>query len=259
MHRRSGLLAEEEGFGPFVGDRVVAEPFPKRVRARIGEATVADSTRALLAWVEGPTPVYALPREDLAGLQAGEPEAHARLGTVRPLVSGEGARVGVLVDEPPGSAPRLARHAVLDWDAVDAWLVEDERQRGHPRDPYRRIDVHETSRHVVVEAEGTRLATSTRAIALFETGLPTRFYLPEEDVRVDLLEDSDTVTRCAYKGEARHFHAHVRGQVVEDAAWTYPDPEPGLEALAGRIAFYGERVQETVDGEALEAPETPWS
>lgn len=264
MHRRSGQLAIDEGFGPFVGDRVVAEPSPKRVRARVQDAWVLDSVDALLAWIEGPTPDYAIPVDDVDGdvLTAVERERDDRLGRVHPLaieVEGERARAGVRVVEPPDSAPRLADHVVLDWDAVDAWFVEDERQRSHPRDPYRRIDLHETSREIVVEVGQTRLATSTRALALFETGLPTRYYLPEEDVRTDLLEDGDTVTRCAYKGRARHFHAPARGDLVEDAAWTYPNPEPGFEALEGRICFYDERVRVVVDGEELERLETPWS
>lgn len=264
MHRRSGQLALDEAFGPFVHDRVVAEPCPKRVRARVDETWVLDSVDALLAWIEGPTPDYAVPVEDVDGdvLAAVERETDDRLGRVHPValeVDGERTRAGVRVVEPPDSAPRLADHVVLDWDAVDAWFVEEERQRGHPRDPYRRIDLHESSREIVVEVGQTRLATSTRAIACFETGLPTRFYLPEEDVRTDLLEESDTVTRCAYKGQARHYHAPARGDVVEDAAWTYPDPEPGVEALEDRICFYDERVRVLVDGEEPEPLETPWS
>jgi len=148
---------------------------------------------------------------------------------------------------------------VLDWDAVDAWFVEDDRQRGHPRDPYRRIDVHETSREIAVEIDEARLATSSRALAVFETGLPTRYYLPEADVRVDLLEPSDTVTRCAYKGQAEHYHASVRGQTFEDVAWTYPSPEPRFGQLQDRICFYDERVTTTVDGDEREPLETPWS
>lgn len=258
MHRSSGRLAVEQGFGPF-GDDLVAEPFPKRVRARLDEAWVLDSTRALLAWIEGPTPDYAIPADDVdAEASTGDDREHERLGTVRE-VSLAGEARGVEVRDPPASAGRLEGHVVLDWDAVDAWFVEDERQRVHPRDPYKRIDVHATSRHVLFEARGTVLAESDRALALFETGLPTRFYLPEVDVNTRLLEPSETVTRCAYKGTAHHFHARVDGDLVEDAAWVYPWPEPGLGELQDRICFYDERVDLVVDGERLETPVTPWS
>lgn len=263
MHRSSGQLAVDAGFGPFT-DRVVSEPFPKRVRARIGDTWVLDSLQARLAWFEGPTPDYAIPAGDLATgahEETGTRE-HERLGRVAELelIEAEGdGPAGVRILDAPDSAPGMADHVVLDWDAVDAWFVEDDRQRVHPRDPYKRIDVHETSREVVAEVDEARLATSTRTLAVFETGLPTRYYLPEADVRVDLLEDSETVTRCAYKGTAEHFHAHVRGGVYEDVAWTYPTPEPGFGELQDRICFYDERVRLLVDGEDVGTPDTPWS
>jgi uncharacterized protein (DUF427 family) len=262
MHQRPGRLAEEEGFGPFVADRVVAEPTPKRVRALVGGEAVLDSTRAMLAWIQGPTPDYAVPAEDAPGLADDGAEVdHERLGRVHPVAldrAGGQEPAGVRVVDPPASAPGLRDHVVLDWDAVDEWYVEDDRQLAHPRDPYRRIDVHPTSREVVVELEDARLATSTRALAVVETGLPVRFYLPREDVRTELVEDSDTVTRCAYKGQARYYDAHGRGTDVPDAAWSYPEPEDEVGRLAERIAFHQERVTVRVDGQDLGTPDTPW-
>jgi uncharacterized protein (DUF427 family) len=261
MEQRSGMLAREESFGPFA-DTVVAEPSPKRVSARLDGQQMLASDRALLAWIEGPTPDFALPRGDLASevFALGDEESSERLGTVRVVVhAATGQRAGLLFVDPPASAPALADHVVLDWDSVDAWFVEGERQRGHPRDPYRRIDVHETSREIVVEIDEARLATSTRALAVFETGLPIRYYLPESDVRVDLLEASTTVTRCAYKGEAEHYHANVRGERFEDVAWRYPAPEPRFGVLQDRFCFYNERVSLIVDGEPAGTPDTPWS
>lgn len=265
MHRKSGQLAHDQGFGPFTGETVVAEAFPKRVRARWQAEWILDTVDALLAWVRPPTPEYAIPVDDV-GEQVqptGTVSQHERLGTVEDVKLSAGSQVsntaGKCILEPPASAPALEDHAVLKWDAVDAWFVEDERQPVHPRDPYRRIDVHETSRKIRIEAEGKCLAESRRAVALFETGLPTRFYLPEVDVSTQHLEPSSTVTRCAYKGQARHFHANTGTVRVEDAAWSYPSPEPGFGILQDRICFYDERVTTLVDGEELPTPQTPWS
>lgn len=257
MNRRSGTLAEEQEFGPFQDDAVAAEPTPKRVRARLRRKWILDSDRALIAWIEGPTPDYAIPSADLdVETETGEPRRDERLGEVEDLalVTGEErvADAGVRVLKPPSEAQRLRDHVVLDWDAVDAWFVEDERQRGHPRDPYHRIDVHESSRPIEAEVAGETLADTDRALAVFETRLPFRFYLPEVDVRTELLTPSDTETVCAYKGKARYFHADVDGERVEDVAWTYPSPEPGFGRLQDRLCFHQGKVDmEVADTELL--------
>lgn len=251
MHRLSGTLAEEQGFGPFDPDEIAAEGTPKRVRARLGREWILDSDRALLAWIEGPTPDYAIPSADVhVQLETSAPRQDARLGEVEDVSIVQGDRrvdgAGVRVLKPPSQAQRLRDHVILAWDAVDAWFVEDERQRGHPRDPYHRIDVHETSRPVDVAVDGRGLAESERALALFETGLPFRFYLPETDVRMDRLIPSETETVCAYKGKARYFHADVGTEPVEDVAWTYPSPEPGFGRLQDRICFHQAKVDMSI-------------
>lgn len=257
MHRRSGVLAEEQEFGAFDRDEVAAEPTPKRVRARLRRQWILDTDRALLAWIEGSTPDYAIPFADVdAEMETGDVREDDRLGEVEDVALVLGKEhltdAGVRVVKPPTGAQRLRDHVVFDWDAMDAWFVEDERQRGHPRDPYRRIDVHDTSRPVKVQVEGTELADSDRALALFETGLAFRFYLPEVDVSSEHLVPSETETVCAYKGQARYFHADVDGQRVEDVAWTYPAPEPGFGRLQDRICFHQEKVDmEVADTELL--------
>ena len=112
-----------------------------------------------------------------------------------------------------------------------------------------------SSRHVRVEVGGELVADSERPLLLFETGLPVRYYLPREDVRMDLLQPSGTRSVCAYKGEASHYSAVG----AEDVAWTYPDPLPDNAEIRDTIAFYNENVDITVDGEALERPSTQWS
>jgi uncharacterized protein (DUF427 family) len=247
MHRRSGGLAQREEFGPFEPDEVAAEAFPKRVRARWADRWVLDTDRASIAWIEGPTPDYAIPSADVdVETEIGEAVEDERLGTVEPitLVAGEARQpdAGVRIQEPPKQAQRLRDHVVLDWDAVDAWFVEDERQRGHPRDPYHRIDVHATSRPVEVSVGGQTIASSERALAVFETRLPFRFYLPPTDVDLSVLEGSDTRTVCAYKGQATYYHVDTGSERVEDAAWAYPSPEPRFGRVQDRICFHQEKV-----------------
>jgi uncharacterized protein (DUF427 family) len=121
------------------------------------------------------------------------------------------------------------------------------------------IDVRATSRKLRVELDGSMVAESDRALILSETGLPARFYLPTEDVKVDLIGPTNTKTRCSFKGEATHWSVSIDGRTYEDVAWSYPDPIPDVEPIRGLVAFYDERVDISIDGERQQRPETPWS
>jgi uncharacterized protein (DUF427 family) len=143
---------------------------------------------------------------------------------------------------------------VLDFKGFDAWYEEDERNLSHPRDPFHRIDIVHSSRHVRVESDGETLAESSRPYLLFETGLPVRYYLPPEDVRLDRLGASETSTACAYKGQASYWALDGR-----DVAWYYPQPLREAAEITDRVAFFNEHVDIAVDGERLERPVTPWS
>jgi uncharacterized protein (DUF427 family) len=139
------------------------------------------------------------------------------------------------------------------------WFEEATRVHVHARDPRHRVDAIPSERHVRVELEGVLLAETRRPVALFETTLPTRWYLPREDVRVDLLQPSDTVTQCPFKGVAEFFSVRVGGDVHRDLAWSYPDPILENPRIAGLVAFFNEHVDLIVDGERLRRPLTPWS
>jgi uncharacterized protein (DUF427 family) len=141
----------------------------------------------------------------------------------------------------------LRDHIRFDWGAMDAWFEEDEEVFTHARDPYRRIDALRSSRHVRVELDGVVLADSRRPTVLFETGLRPRYYLPKVDVRTDLLEPTDTVTSCPYKGQARYWSARVGERVERDVAWSYPTPLPESAPVAGLVCFYDERLDVLVD------------
>jgi uncharacterized protein (DUF427 family) len=110
------------------------------------------------------------------------------------------------------------------------------------------ITITQESARIEVTVGGEKLADSSRALVLAETGLPPRYYLPREDVRTDLLRATDTHTTCPFKGEASYWSAEVGGEVHDDVVWSYPTPIPAAADIAGLLCFYTERVELTVDG-----------
>jgi uncharacterized protein (DUF427 family) len=212
------------------------EPTPKWVRAELDGEPVVNSKRPILVWEPGHVvPGYAFPEQDV-DLERLPPDDLTRYDD----------------DD-------LAGFVGVAWDAVDRWLEEDEEIVGHARDPFKRIDVRESSRHVVVRIDGEIAADTRRPRLLFETHLPVRYYIPRDDVRMDLLSPSEKKTTCAYKGHASHFTATIGDTVHEHIAWTYPDPLLDAEPVGDLIAFYNERVDIEVDGELEERPVTQWS
>lgn len=165
----------------------------------------------------------------------------------------------------PAAAWTLADEAVgdrvvLTWEPwLLEWTEEDEPVTAHPRDPHKRVEAIASSRRVEVTIDGVVLATSARPVLLFETHLPTRFYLPAEDVRLDLLEATDNVSVCPYKGRTGGYWTWPGPPAIANVAWSYDTPAPAVGAVAGRIAFYNELVDLTVDGVRLARPESPFS
>src|SRR3954471_20971788 len=181
-------------------------PTERRVRAD----DVVDTTRALLVWEPRRiVPSYAGPLGDLRARPAPGGEAAPDTGGV--LHPGIPFAVHTAPGEPVLVAGRagfrleaLPGYVVLDFAAFDAWYEEDEEVFGHPRDPFHRVDVRRTSRPLRIEAAGELVAETTRGRLVYETGLPTRFYIPREDARVEL-EPSAKRTYCPYKGEASYW------------------------------------------------------
>jgi uncharacterized protein (DUF427 family) len=143
----------------------------------------------------------------------------------------------------------------IDWDAADEWLEEDEELLGHARDPFHRIDALRTSRHIRVSIGGELVAETDRAVALFETRLPTRWYIPREDVLTPLERNDGHRTTCAYKGQATHWDTAGEQAI----AWSYELPLNDALPVRSLIAFYNERADIEVDGERQERPRTQWS
>ena len=240
------------------------EPTPRWVRVKAGDTWVADSRRAqLLSWYgPGMLPTYCLPADDV------------RTDLLSPSPVGSG---GFLVDHdvrvddrviergaqlfqaPPPTLASLDGHWTFPWDGRLRWFEEAQEVEVHARVPTHRVDAVPSERHVRVEVAGELVAESRQPHALFETSLPTRWYLPVHDVFWETLEPSDTVSRCPYKGTARYWSVRAAGELRSDLAWSYPDPIPECPRIANLVAFFNEKVDLTIDGVLQPRPQTPWS
>lgn len=241
------------------------EPTPRWVRVRAGGEWIADSRDARLAVWYGPgrLPTYLLPPSDvrLDLLRPSHAVAPSALTVPHDVVVGDRALEGaahLLVDPDPRLSDGLGLWT-FTWDGRVSWYEEALEVHVHARDPSKRVDVVPSERHVRVELDGALLAESRRPHALFETTLPTRWYLPADDVVPGALEATATESRCPYKGTASYFSARVGGRVHPDIAWTYRDPVVECPRIAGLVAFFNERVDLTIDGAAQARPRTPWS
>jgi uncharacterized protein (DUF427 family) len=169
------------------------------------------------------------------------------------LSSDEAASLGVRrIDDPD-----LSGYVTVPWDALEHWYEEDEEVFVHPRDPFVRVDALRSTRHVRVERDGQLLAESDAPVLLFETGAPTRYYLPESDVDASLLAGSDLHTGCPYKGFASYHDVVVEGRRHPNLFWYYPTPLKEAEQVEGYLAPYNERVDVIVDGQLQERPGGP--
>jgi uncharacterized protein (DUF427 family) len=235
----------------------------KRIRAYLGGELVVDTIRPLLVWEHRYYPAYYLPEEDVRTdllTPDGTTQSPSRGdGTTFTIVAGGKTvpRAALRYDSP--RIEELRGTIRFEWSALDAWYEEDEQVFTHPRDPYTRVDILASSRHVRVEVDGVTVAESTRPTILFETGLPPRYYLPKTHVRVDVLRPSATETHCPYKGKAEYWSVEVDGRVHEDLAWTYRTPLPESQRIAGLVSFFDERVDLYVDGVLQERPRTKFS
>ena len=252
------------------------QPTIKRVRVRLGTDLVVDTTRAVLIWEpQRVVASYAVPEAELqVAVQSAAP---APVPDYQPVGFGDGPpildpsvpfRVHTADGEPVTvgsgdgfrlSDPDLAGYVILDFDGFD-WLEEDEPIVGHPRDPFHRIDIRKSSRHVRIEHDGHVLAESTRPVLLFEGTFPLpRYYLPREDV-VATLDPGELRTTCAYKGHATHYDVTAGDETLPNIAWSYEQPLDDATGVTGLVSFYQERRLDVwVDDALVERVRTPWS
>jgi len=229
----------------------------KRIRAVLDGRTVVDTTAAYLVWEpKRVVPMYAVPEDELR-LDLTERDPVAPPDVVGPVLPphhldwhtapgrslhlGDRGEVAFRADD-----PALGGRVILHWDPFE-WIEEEEPVVVHPHDPFARIDVLRASRHVRVEIGGETVAESRRPTALYETGLPPRWYLPREDVRMELFSPSERRTGCAYKG----FASYLSADGAPDVAWFYSDPLHDAVPVRDMVSFW-HAATVYVDGEPVD-------
>jgi uncharacterized protein (DUF427 family) len=236
------------------------EPAPRRVRGYFDNTLVFDTTRARYVWETPYYPQYYIPISDIRlehlvdenhpqRLQLGPSRLHSLASDRRTHKS------AARVYDADGDGP-VAGYVRFEWDTLD-WFEEDEQIIGHPRNPYVRVDALRSHRHVKVEIEGVVLAETRSPILLFETGLPTRYYIDRTDVSFEHLGESNTQSVCPYKGiTSRYWSARIGDTLHPDIAWTYEYPMGQVAPIAGLVAFYNEKLDIFLDGQKLPQPPT---
>ncbi|MQA24330.1 MAG: DUF427 domain-containing protein [Micromonosporaceae bacterium] len=239
--------------------RLLMHRFPRRVRAVFAGETVIDTRRGELLHETGLLPQLYVPDEDLRA-DLLEPTDRSTHCPFKGDASYWSVRVGDRVagnavwayQEPLADAEWLRGHKAVYWDRMDAWFDEDEEVQGHLRDPYHRVDVRHASRRVRVLLDGATVAEAESVRLLSETGLPNRYYIARADVREELLEPSDTRTVCPYKGTARYWSLRVDGRVIQDVAWSYPEPLENALKVRDDLCFSHADIALEVDGRPVD-------
>ncbi|OBG65278.1 hypothetical protein A9X05_21320 [Mycobacterium sp. E3298] len=239
------------------------EPAPRRVRGYLSDALVFDTTAALYVWEVPYYPQYYIPLADVRPefLRDENHSQKVQFGASRLYAlegSGRTDPSAARVFDADGDGP-VAGTVRFEWNSL-RWFEEDEPIYGHPRNPYSRVDALRSHRHVRVELDGIVLADTRSPVLLFETGLPTRYYIDPTDISFEHLESSATQTLCPYKGvTSGYWSVRSGGALHPDLAWTYHYPLPAVGQIAGLVAFYNEKLDIVVDGAALPRPRTQFS
>jgi uncharacterized protein (DUF427 family) len=235
-------------------ERIV--PSERWVRAQFMGEYVVDSKRPLLVWEHDKYPTYFFPCEDVRMdllSEAGQTSSRTFWN-----LTVNGSQVERAAYHYPHQSD-LEGYLTLQWHKMDRWFEEEEEVFVHARDPFKRVDVMPSSRHVRVELDGVTVAETTQPSLLFETSLPTRYYIPAADVNMDYLTPTGSQTQCPYKGTASYWTVTAGDKVYRDLVWSYPNPIPECPKIEGLLCFFNEKVDLYVDQELQERPITDWS
>ena len=231
-----------------------AEPLRRRMRVRFGGEWVADSEEVVLLHEPGRYPVAYFPQADIAAgvlEHGGHTTRHRDLGPTdwytAPAGGQQTPRAAWQHTGLPEYAGVLKGLVAFAWRAMDAFYEEDERIAGHAADAYHRIDIRQTSRHLVVRHEGRVVADSRAPLVLFESGFAPRWYVPRADVDAAALAPAHGQTFCPYKGLCSYYD--VAG--ARRAGWCHEDAWPGVERISGLVSFEPDRVEVCLDGARL--------
>jgi uncharacterized protein (DUF427 family) len=201
---------------PLPAELVYSEPHPRRIEAFRQGRPVISTERALLVHRRGRPLSYAFPVEE----------------------------VGDLPTQPEPEAPGFVR---VPWDAVDAWFEEGRKLVHYPPNPYHRVDCRPTKRRLRVSVTGTVLVDTDDTVILFETALEPRLYVHPSHVRTELLRRTATTSYCNYKGVATYWAAAPGDTIIDDVAWSYPEPLAESLAIQGFLSFDADRVEVTAE------------
>lgn len=229
-----------------------AQHTPRRVRGLFNGRYAFDTTKAFHVWEYPNYPQFYVPISSFT--------ADAKLEKAAPVQgTNDAAYLGHLTvgntttDRVVIFKTNALQDLVkVDFRAIDQWFEEEVPIYCHPKDPYKRIDILQSTRHIKVVKEGVLLAETSSPLLLLETTLRTRYYLPPTSVKWEHLRPSDTASLCPYKGRANYHHVKIDGQVYRDLVWYYRYPTPESAPVAGYLCFYNEMVDIYVDGEKEE-------
>jgi uncharacterized protein (DUF427 family) len=239
---------------PLPARLLFAEPLRRRMRVRFGGDWIADSENVVLLHEPGRYPVAYFPKADIAhgALQPNHHSSqHRDLGPTKWYVvragEREAARGAWEHTALPAYAPELREHVAFAWRAMDAFYEEDERIVGHAADRYHRIDIRQTSRHLVVRSGDRIVADTGRPVVLYESGFAPRWYVPRDDIDSAALTPVETQTFCPYKGVCSYYDI---GE-ARRAAWSYREAYTEVARVSDLISFEPDKIMVELDGEQL--------
>ncbi|TFY78479.1 hypothetical protein EWM64_g5538 [Hericium alpestre] len=228
-----------------------SESSPKRVRVLFGGHWIADTTQAKLVWEHAFYAHYYFPQSAVSDKYL-KPSSSDSNSKTYDVVVGNRRAEAAAISFKDGDFKGLVK---IVFGKMDAWFEEEEQIFVHPKDPYKRVDVLQSARHIRVEVDGVEVANTKKPLLLYETGLHVRTYLPKTDTRLDLLVPSELTTECPYKGVANYYNVNMpSGKKHENIVWWYRSPLPDCVDIKGYVAFYDEKVDVWVDGEKAKRP-----
>jgi uncharacterized protein (DUF427 family) len=231
-----------------------AEPLRRRMRVRFANAWIAESEDVVVLHEPGRYPVAYFPLGDIGvGVLRSDEHItqHRDLGTTAwygVQASGRSTpRAAWQHTALPAHASDLKGRVAFAWRAMDAFYEEDERIVGHAADSYHRIDIRQTSRHLVVRDGDRTVADTSRPLALYESGFAPRWYVPRDDVDVSVLAPAKRQTFCPYKGVCSYYD--VGG--AQRAGWSYEAAWTEVRRISGLVSFEPNAVEVYLDGVML--------
>jgi uncharacterized protein (DUF427 family) len=239
---------------PLPARLLYVEPLRRRMRVRFGGYWIADSENVLLLFEPGHYPMAYFPEIDVSAntLQRTEHTSqHPDLGLTSwyTVHAGEqrASRGAWRHINLPAYARELGERVAFAWPAMDAFYEEDERIVGHAADSYHRIDIRQTSRHLVVRDSDRIIADTKRPMVLYESGFAPRWYVPRADVDESGLTPVERQTFCPYKGLCSYYHigdAHL-------AVWSYREAYAEVGRISNFLSFEPDVVSVQLDGKQL--------